>query len=100
MVKLKTQLENPSLLMHKKEPGSKRLKAKSLIRNSIQGKDTQEVFEMTKDHQKRPLFKIIKAAENINRHMKKGSTFLLKLLERLNLDRPLILKEKLEIIWN
>lgn len=61
---------------------------------SLEGK-----FKLTSEHHRVPLFKVIKAAENINRGKKKGNTLLVKLLERLDLDRPLILKEKLDIIW-
>jgi hypothetical protein len=43
---------------------------------------------------------MVKAAENINRGKKLGNIALLKLLERLDLDRPLIFREKLEIIFN
>jgi hypothetical protein len=43
--------------------------------------------------------KIIKAADNINKCKSNINKRLLKLLERLDLDRPLMLREKLDILW-
>ena len=43
---------------------------------------------------------MIDAKENITKNNKKGYQKIVKLLERLDLERPLILKEKLDIIWN
>ena len=45
------------------------------------------------------MFKILNAAENITKNKKKGNRNLLKLIERLDLDRPLIFREKFDIIW-
>ncbi len=56
-------------------------------------------FKLTKQHKRSPLFKILNAAENINKNKKKGNRNLLKLIERLDLDRPLIFREKFDIIW-
>lgn len=57
-------------------------------------------FKLLTEHKRKPLFKMINAAEGISKSKKKGNHRLMKLIERLDLDRPLILKEKLDIIWN
>lgn len=43
--------------------------------------------------------KLIGTTDNINKYKKSINSKLLKLIERLDLDRPLMLREKLDIIW-
>ena len=62
--------------------------------------ESVRMFKLTRSHKGKPLFKMIDAKENIIKNNKKGYQKIVKLLERLDLDRPLILKEKLDIIWN
>ena len=47
----------------------------------------------------KPLFGLIKTADNINQNKLETNTKLSRMLERLDYDRPLMLKEKLDIIW-
>lgn len=48
---------------------------------------------------KEPVMKLINITDNINKYKKSINLKLLKLIERLDLDRPLMLREKLDIIW-
>ena len=45
------------------------------------------------------MVRIMKAAQNISKGKKQINAQLLKLLARFDLDRPLVLREKLDIIW-
>ena len=49
--------------------------------------------------QRKPIIKLVNATANINKGKQRINRQLLKLIERLDLDRPLMLKEKLDIIW-
>lgn len=57
-------------------------------------------FKVTTKMRVKPLFKVLAATENIKKNKKKGFEQINKLLERMDLDRPLIFKEKFDIIWN
>jgi len=57
-------------------------------------------FKVTAKMRAKPLFKVLAATENITKNKKKGFEQINKLLERMDLDRPLIFKEKFGIIWN
>jgi len=46
------------------------------------------------------LVKLIHTTQNISKGKKRVNNELLRLIERLDLDRPLMLREKLDIIWN
>lgn len=62
--------------------------------------DSVRHFKLTRDHRNKPLFKMVGAAESISKNKRRGNQKLVMLIERLDLDRPLILKEKLDVIWN
>lgn len=48
---------------------------------------------------RKPIVKLISTTESINKGKNKINNNLLKLIARLDLDRPLMLREKLDIIW-
>lgn len=59
----------------------------------------KNLLEFPKNLKNKPLAKLISATEYVNKQKLNTSKKLTKLLQRLDLDRPLLLKEKLDIFW-
>ena len=71
----------------------------SVMDSDSEDEKKPQKFVVTKDFKRKPLVKLIKAAENINKGKRKINHNLIRLLDRFDLDRPLMLREKLNIIW-
>eukprot|EP00347_Sterkiella_histriomuscorum_P012758 403367333 len=107
---LKKQLENPYLLKQTKKsrPNRQNMNLQDKMQKSISSSESentqrraQSQMDYTKDKKfkRKPIIKLIKTTEMINKGKNKINKNLLRLIERLDLDRPLMLKEKLDIIW-
>ncbi|CDW73792.1 UNKNOWN [Stylonychia lemnae] len=110
---LKQQLENPYLLRQAKikkvRSNSKRLSnassedldTLSSSEDERRKKQSQSVLDIQnkKKLRRKPIYKLITATQSIKKGKNKINSNLIKLIQRLDLDRPLMLREKLDIIW-
>lgn len=91
MAQLKNVLEHPHLLKFEKERGDE---------SDEEMAEKERSFEMKyKPVRKQPIMKLIKATDNINKYKKNLNKKLVSVLKRLDLDRPLMLREKLDVLW-
>lgn len=51
-------------------------------------------------YKKDPVGKVIRTTENLTKFKTLQNTKLLKILERIELDRPILMKEKVDVLWN
>ena len=51
-------------------------------------------------YKKDPVAKVIRTTANLTKFKTQMNTKLLKILERIELDRPILMKEKVDVLWN
>lgn len=64
-----------------------------------------EPIKLTKDKKRRrkikdPVKSILRTNDNLNKFKGKMNQKLSKILQRMELDRPILMKEKLDVLWS
>jgi hypothetical protein len=74
----------------------------SALDNADEDDDTKKKkveIDLPSKLQNKSIIKLIKATEHIYEQKNKNNKKLQGLIKRIDLDRPLVLREKLDIIW-
>ena len=90
---LKKNLEAPTLvpISEKKKKSGSRTQGKVVVKSRNKG-----IISKSTD----PISKVLKANDRAYKFHKEMNNLLLKILERYEIDKPILMQDKLDIIWD